>query len=49
MREVLTDWLGLESAGRAALAFAFTIDGRHLDLIGGFWFQASDGDLGHVC
>lgn len=46
---LLTDWLGLESAGRAALAFTFPVDGGHLDLVGGLWLQANDGDLGQVC
>lgn len=49
MRAVLTDWLSLESSGRAALAFAFSIDGGHLDLVGGLWLQAIDGDLNHAC
>lgn len=48
-RGVLTDWLSLESAGLAALAFTFPIDGGHPDLICSFWFQISDGDPGHVC
>lgn len=48
-RAVLTDWLGLESAGRAALAFALAVDGGYLDLVGGLWLQAVDGDPGHVC
>lgn len=37
-RGVLTDWLGLESAGLAALAFAFAVDSRHPDLVRGFGF-----------
>lgn len=49
VRAVLTDWLSLESAGRAALSFTFSVDGRHLDLVGGLWFQANDGDLGQIC
>lgn len=48
-RAVLTDWLGLESVGRAALAFALAVDGRHLDLVGGLWLQANDGDRGQIC
>lgn len=47
--EVLTDWLGLERAGRAALPFAFAVDGGHLDLVGGLWFQASDKNLCVAC
>lgn len=38
----LTDWLGLERADDAALAFAFPVDGGHLDLVGGLWFQPND-------
>lgn len=48
MGAVLTDWLRLESAGRAALAFAFAVDGGHPDLIGGLWFQVNNGDPGRV-
>lgn len=48
-RAVLTDGLGLESAGPAALAFTFAVDGGHLDLVGGLRLQANDGDLGQVC
>jgi len=48
-REALTDWVGLESAGKAVLAFAFAVDSGHSDLIGGLWFQANDGDQRHVC
>lgn len=47
--ELLTDWLRLEGARRAARSFSFTVDGRHLHLAGRLWFQANDGDGGHVC
>lgn len=47
-RAVLTDRLGLEGADPAAFAFAFAVDGGHLDLVGGLGVQLSDGD-GHVC
>ena len=49
VRAALTDWLGLERAGEAAVAFAFAVDGGHLDLVGGLGLQANDGDHGHVC
>lgn len=48
-RAVLTDWLGLESSGAAALAFTFTVDGGHLDLVGGLRHQADNGDRGQGC
>lgn len=48
-RAVLTDWLGLESSGPAALAFTFTVDGGHLDLVGGLRHQANNGDHGRGC
>lgn len=48
-RQALTDWLRLESAGTAALAFAFAVDGGHLDLVGRLRFQSDDGYPGHVC
>lgn len=48
-RGVLTDWLGLEKAGSTALPFAFAVDGGHLDLVGGLWFQASDKNLCLAC
>lgn len=46
---VLTDRLGLESSGGAALAFSFAIDGGHSDLVGRFWFQPRDDDLRQLC
>lgn len=49
MRAVLTDWLSLESAARAALAFTFSVDGGHPDLVGGLRLQAINGDVDHAC
>lgn len=49
MKAVLTDGLSLESAGWAALAFTFSVDGGHLDLVGGLWLQAINGDVNHAC
>lgn len=48
-REVLTDGLRLEGGGRAALAFTFTVNGGHLDLVGGLGLQAIDGEFGGIC
>lgn len=48
-RAVLTDWLGLERLGRAALAFTFPVDGGHPDLVGGLGLQALDDNLGRAC
>lgn len=45
---VRTDRSGLELDGRAALAFAFAVDGGHLDLVVGVRRQAHDGDAGQV-
>lgn len=45
----LTQRLRLEGGGGAALASTFTIDGRHLDLVGGLRLQASDGERGGIC
>lgn len=45
---LLTDGLGLEGGGGAAVALSFPIDGRHLHLIDRLWLQAPDGELG-VC
>lgn len=47
--EVLTQPRRLKGGGRAALASAFTVDGGHLDLVGGLWLQANDGEGGGVC
>lgn len=48
-REVLTDGLRLEGGGRAALAFTFTVNGGHLDLVGGLGLQANDDKFGGIC
>lgn len=48
-REVLTDRLRLEGGGRAALAFTFTVNGGHLDLVGGLGLQTNDDEFGGIC
>lgn len=46
---VLTQLLCLKVGGAAALAFTFTVDGGHLDLVVGLWPQTHDGEGGGVC